>query len=115
MFFSDGVIPFTRAGNSGVSRPVVAQSRPPAPFFAGTVIVNGEEQIVSGLYRVSNVFLTMSGSNISPDGESKLSWYQLDPTNEPGKFVIRVEKSGANDGILGDQPISVSWMAVGEA
>lgn len=79
---------------------------------AGMTEVNGEEQVDTGLtYGIQAVALSIMASNLSPDGESKVSWYQLEPSAHPERFIIRVEKSGTNEGLLGDNPVMVSWIA----
>lgn len=80
----------------------------------GTVEVTGELQIRSTLTRIRSVQLTMAEQNLVANEESKLSWYQLDPLSAPGDFVIRVEKSGAGEGSVGDSAVKVSYLAFGE-
>ena len=79
----------------------------------GTKTVIGELQVESGLRNIRAVALTFNESNLVANQESKLSWYRLADAL-PGDFIIRVEKGGSNEGVLGDNPIKVSWVAEGE-
>lgn len=117
MISDHGAIPY-RSPLRGTQSPRAVQNRrglPALEMAAGTTSVTGEEQVDSGLLNgIRAVQLTLSGNNFSPDAESKASWYQLDPETNPSKFIIRVEKGGTNDGVLGTDPVSISWVAVGK-
>lgn len=78
---------------------------------SGTQGVTGELRIDTGLARVKDVVAMINESNISPDEESVVSWYQQDADAEPGLITLRVEKGGANHGTLGDTEVQVSWVA----
>ena len=85
------------------------------PEMAGdTIEVTGELEIKSGLRELQSVQLTLAEQNIVADEESKLTWYRRNPKTLPGDFVIRVEKSGAGEGSLGDSAVKVSWLALGK-
>ena len=79
----------------------------------GVVTVTGELQIDSGLKSINSVALTFNESNLVANEESKLTWYRLTDALA-GDFIIRVEKGGSNEGVLGTNPVKVAWTAEGE-
>jgi hypothetical protein len=79
----------------------------------GVTEVVGELQVDSGLKTIRAVTITFNESNLVANEESKLSWYRLADAL-PGYFVIRVEKGGSNEGVLGTNSVKVSWIAEGE-
>jgi len=78
-----------------------------------TEMVTGEIVVDTELRSIRSFVATFVTSNFAADQESKLSWYQL-PNMAPGKMIIRVEKSGSNEGLLGTNPIQVNWIAIGD-
>jgi hypothetical protein len=78
---------------------------------AGVVEVNGESVVETGLRNVASVVLTYNETNFVPNEEGLLSWYHLTPNSS--KIVIRTEKTGTGSGTLGDTPMSVSFIAIG--
>ena len=78
-------------------------------FSGGEVEVVGEAIVEHGLREVQAFVPAFKTSNFVADEEGKVSHYALTPTKE----VIRVEKTGANEGVLGDNPVIISWMALG--
>ena len=85
------------------------------PEFAGNIeSVTGELVVESGLREIQTVTLNIVTSNFVANEESKVSWYQDETIAERrGAFIIRVEKGGSNDGVVGDSPVQISWMALG--
>lgn len=77
----------------------------------GMLIVTGEAVIDPELRELQTFVPAFKTSNFVPNQEGKLSWYPL-PGDE-SRIVIRVEKTGTNDGLLGTNPIAVSWFALG--
>jgi len=78
----------------------------------GTVTVTGEAVVETGLRNLKSFQPSFKGSNFAADQESKVSWYQI-----PGmvsKVVVRVEKGGANEGLLGTNPVVINWTAMGD-
>jgi hypothetical protein len=54
-------------------------------------------------------------NNFVANQEGKVCWYFLPKdTRITQRVVLRVEKSGNNDGVLGTNEIQVSWIAMGE-
>ena len=85
------------------------------PGIAGALErVTGEIVVNTGLRSIRTFVATFQTQNFIPGEESILSWYFPDPLAEPGKVVIRVEKGGANHGLLGDSEVVVSWLALGD-
>ncbi len=89
------------------------------PGLAGSLVeVNGEAIVDTGLKAIQTATVTLNETNIVADEESHVSWYPLDGKDARGnpkgsKIVIRVEKGGANHGVLGDSDVIVSWIALG--
>ena len=84
------------------------------PGVAGDEItVTGDARVDTGLARITTVVTGLNESNIVPDEEASVSWYQRD-VDPPGTIILRVEKGGANSGTLGDSPVQVSFIALGE-
>lgn len=86
------------------------------PSVAGGVEpVIGEAIVDTGLRKLRTVLVSFKAPNFPLDEESKVSWYPV-----PGeslttvRIVIRVEKGGANDGLLGTNLVQISWLALGE-
>ncbi len=89
---------------------------PHIPGLAGGIeTVNGELTVDTGIRRLRSVVVQMNEPNIVPDEESEVSWFLFDdPPNTTQKIVLRVEKGGANHGLVGDSPVQVSWIALGD-
>lgn len=86
---------------------------PHLPEVAGaTETITGEIIVDTGLREIQSFVATFQTTNFVPDEESLLSWYPL-PGGTPAQMVIRVEKGGVNHGLLGTNPIKVSWLALG--
>ncbi len=89
------------------------------PGLAGSLVeVNGELIVETGLKAIQTAGAWLNERNIVADEESHVSWYPLDGFDTRGnpkgsKIVLRVEKGGANHGLLGDSDIMVSWIAMG--
>jgi hypothetical protein len=79
----------------------------------GIVTVTGEAIVDTELRYIKSFVPSFNMNNFVPDEESKLSWYAL-PGSQTQQIVIRVEKGGANDGLLGTNPVQISWLAIGE-
>jgi len=75
--------------------------------------VIGELVVDTELRNIRSFVATFVASNFAADQESKISWYTL-PNMQPGKMIIRIEKGGVNDGMLGTNPVRVSWLALGD-
>jgi hypothetical protein len=83
------------------------------PELAGAIeTITGEIVVDTGLRDIQTFVATFKSTNFVPDQESLLSWYPL-PNGQPGQMVIRVEKGGVNHGLIGTNPVNVSWMALG--
>jgi len=114
MLLPDGTIPWVGGASRGfLLRTPQVNANPRIPAIMGGIIeVTGEEQLDTNFsFGVASVAVSIMANNLSPNEESKVSWYQLDAEEEPSKFVVRVEKGGSNEGILGDNPVMVSWIA----
>lgn len=82
------------------------------PGLAGALeTVTGEMIVDTGLKDIQTVVVTPNETNIVPDEEATVSWYPLPESSS--KIVLRVEKGGANSGIVGTNPFKVSWLALG--
>jgi hypothetical protein len=86
------------------------------PGLAGGIEpVIGEAIIDTGLREVQSFVASMNINNFVPNAESKVGWYFLPKdTRITQRVVLRVEKGGDNDGVLGTNEIQVSWIAMGE-
>lgn len=89
------------------------------PGIAGTLTeVNGEAVVDTKLKAIQTVVSTLNIQNMVSDQEAFANWYPLDGFDSRGnikgsKIVLRVEKGGANHGLLGTTDVNVSWIAVG--
>jgi len=83
----------------------------------GVVTVVGEEIVDTNLRVVQTFQATFKANNFVPNEEAKVSWYLM-PSDRAKhttqRVVIRVEKSGTNDGLLGTNETQISWLALGE-
>lgn len=75
----------------------------------GEVEVTGEVIVDHQLRNLQTFVPSFKTNNFVPNEEGKVGWYVL----EGSKVVIRVEKTGTNDGVLGDSTMTVSWIALG--
>jgi len=77
--------------------------------------VIGEAIMDTGLRDVQSFVATFQMSNFVAHQESKLSWYFLPKdARTTQRVVLRVEKGGSNEGLLGTNEVQVSWIAIGE-
>jgi len=83
------------------------------PEVAGEFVeVNGEAIIETGLRDIQAATASPAVTDFTANEEAKVSC-RKDPTNS-SRLIIRVEKSGSNEGILGDSAITVGWIAFGK-
>lgn len=86
---------------------------PHLPEMSGGIVqVIGEVLVDHGLRNLRTFVPSFRTSNFVPDEESRVSWYPFG--DSISTVVIRVEKGGANDGVLGDNPVDISWIALGD-
>ena len=86
------------------------------PEVAGGIeSINGEGIVNTGLRNIRTVSCVLQASNLVSNEEGKVCWYpyQWDSPG-PKRIVIRVEKTGTNDSVLGDSAINVAWLALGD-
>jgi len=83
------------------------------PEVAGEITyVTGEAVIETGLRQpIQACVASFAVNDFIADQEGKISCHPL--ASDPTKIVIRVEKVGTNDGVLGDNKVLISWIAIG--
>lgn len=81
-------------------------------FAGGLVAVTGEAIINTTLRNIRTVTAVFAENNFVANEEGKVSIYPLPNVN--GSLVVRVEKTGTNDGVVGDSSVDIWWSAVGE-
>ena len=83
---------------------------PHIPEMAGgEVEVIGEAVVRHGVRDLQTFVPGFMTNNFVPNEESSVSWYRYDNK----RVVIRVEKGGTNDGLLGTNAMTISWIALG--
>ena len=78
----------------------------------GEVTVTGEAVVDTGLRNLKSFSPSFQMSNFAADQERKISWYKY--AGSVSKVVVRVEKGGANEGLLGTNPVVINWTAMGD-
>lgn len=84
------------------------------PELAGAIeTVTGTLIVEPGVRDLQSFTVSFAHNNFLPDEEAHVTWFFTNAGSR--RFVtIRLEKGGLNDGVLGDNPTQVSWIAIGK-
>jgi len=74
--------------------------------------VTGEVVVETQLRNVVGASVAFVKNDFAANEEGKVSWYRYG--NSLSQIVVRVEKTGTNEGVLGDNMVQINVRAWGE-